>query len=158
RGCGASEAAVRATISVKRTGPLTDVLTLSYATADGTAQQGVDYMPASGVLTFPRGVAVRAFPVKLVHDTLHKPPRTVNLTLSNQSAGILATADAVLTINDDDLAGAVQFSVSNLAVSEGATNATVKVVRTGKARGRPDGLPLDGRRDRGGGHELRGRQ
>jgi len=127
-----SEAAVQATIAVKRTGSLAQPLTVSYATSDGTAVAGADYLAASGQLSFPAGVATRSFAVKLVRDTVFKPARTVNLTLSAPSVGALGTSQAVLTIKDDDAPGTVQFFLTDVTVSEGAATATVKVVRSGK--------------------------
>jgi hypothetical protein len=126
-----SEAAVQATIAVKRTGSLAP-LTVSYATSDGTAVAGTDYLAASGQLSFPAGVATKTFAVKLVRDTVFKPARTVNLTLSAPSVGALGTSQAVLTIKDDDPPGTVQFFLTDVTVSEGAATATVKVVRSGK--------------------------
>ncbi len=127
-----SEAAAQASIAVKRTGSLALPMTVAYAASDGSGLVGVDYLASAGTLTFAKGMATRTFPVKLVHDTVARGPRTVNLTLSAQSAGALGTSQAVLTIKDHDLAGTVQFAVSDVTVSEGGGTALVKVSRTGK--------------------------
>lgn len=127
----ASEAASQALVSVKRTGSLAEPLTVHYATSDGSAAAGTDYVPAEGDLTFPRGVAARTFAVTLVRDAAYEPLRTVALTLSSPSSGVLGTSAATLTIRDDDPAGTVQFAASDASVGAGDGVATIKVVRTG---------------------------
>ena len=126
------EGAAQAMIAVRRTGSLAQAQSVSYATSDGTAQQNLDYLPTTGLLSFPPGVATRAFAVKLLHDTVFAPPRTVMLSLSLPSVGVLGTSQAVLTIKDDDSAGTVQFGSNDITVSAGGGSATVKITRTGK--------------------------
>jgi glycosyl hydrolase family 44/Calx-beta domain-containing protein len=127
-----SEGAGLATITAKRTGPLSPPLTVSYATSDGTAVAGVDYTAASGTLSFPAGVVTRTFAVNIVRDAVFKPARTVHLALTGPSVGVLGTSQAVLTIKDDDMAGTVQFSLADRSVNEAAGSVTVAVTRTGK--------------------------
>jgi hypothetical protein len=127
-----SEAAAQAVISVKRTGSLVQPLTVNYHTSDGTAVGGTDYVGVTNTLSFPAGAATRTFPVKLLHNTVFAPPRTLNLTLDTPSVGVLGTSLATLTIKDDDVPGTVQFLLSDYTVSEGAGTASVKILRSGK--------------------------
>jgi hypothetical protein len=127
-----SEAATRADIVVKRTGSLAEALEVSYLASDGTALENVDYLAASGTLSFAPGVATRTFAVKLVEDAAFRGPRTVNLGLSGPSSGDLGTSQAELTIRDDDPPGRVEFAAADVSVSESAGSATVKIVRSGK--------------------------
>jgi len=99
-----------ATITVTRTGILETpdvVSTVQYATSNGTAvggaacTAGVDYISASGTLTFQTGEASKTFNVTLCPDSLVEANETVNLTLSNPTGGTIGNpGTAVLTIND----------------------------------------------------------
>jgi Calx-beta domain len=88
----------RATITVLRSAPTGGTVSVQYATSDGTARAGVDYVAASGALTFAPGVTQRTFTVKLIANRVGN--RTVNLTLSNPGGGALlgTPTSAVLTI------------------------------------------------------------
>ncbi|MCE0446708.1 hypothetical protein LT493_25310 [Streptomyces tricolor] len=46
-------ARVKVTVATTGEQPLTEPVTVTYATADGTAASGTDYTPVSGTLTFP---------------------------------------------------------------------------------------------------------
>jgi hypothetical protein len=81
--------------------------TIDYTTVDGTALAGVDYIAASGTLTFYPGGTTPGFPgnprIVLVGDALDEPDEHFSLVLSNPQGGVLlgdATAD--VTIVDDD--------------------------------------------------------
>ena len=96
-----------ATITVTRTGPLGGTSTVQYATANGTAIGGaacttnIDYINASGTLTFAPTVASQTFGVVLCADTITEPDQTVNLALSNPTGAVLGTPNtAVLMVND----------------------------------------------------------
>src|SRR5262249_42582550 len=54
----------------------TDTVTVSYATADGSAVQGTDYNPVTGVLTFTPGIGSRTLAVPIVGDTVVEPTPT----------------------------------------------------------------------------------
>ena len=65
--------------------PLTPV-TVDYATANGTATAGSDYLPTSGTLGFPAGVSTRTITVTVIGDGFREPSETFALNLSNPSA------------------------------------------------------------------------
>jgi uncharacterized repeat protein (TIGR01451 family) len=78
---------------------------VDYATADGTAQAGSDYLSAANTLTFPPGSTTQSFPVSIIDDGAPEADETVNLSLSNpQNSALGAPVAAVLTIVDDDAA------------------------------------------------------
>src|SRR5438094_29701 len=123
-----------ATITVTRSGVLSGVLTVRYATSNGTATAPADYTAKSGTLTFNAGETIKTFTIPIVNDTLHESDETVNLTLSNPTAGALGNlSTAVLTIVDDDTAGTVQFSSATYSVNENTASVTITVTRTGGA-------------------------
>lgn len=106
-----------ATISVKRTGNLSQPATVQFATSDGTATRvGEDYTASSGTVTFPasEGTYQRVtFDVPVTADGQAEGPETVNLTLGNTSSNAVlgANTTAVLTINDPVPPAAYDFAV-----------------------------------------------
>ena len=92
-----------ATISVKLSATSTDVITVSYATSDGTAVAGTDYISTTGTLVFPAGTTVQSFTVQTIDDDLYVGNRTVHLTLSDPiNAELGLRSQAVLTIEEDE--------------------------------------------------------
>jgi uncharacterized repeat protein (TIGR01451 family) len=78
---------------------------IDYATADGTAQAGSDYLSTANTLTFPPGSTSQSFFVSILDDGTPEGDETVNLSLSNpQNTSLGAPAAAILTIVDDDAA------------------------------------------------------
>src|SRR5437762_3269943 len=61
-----------ATITVTRSGVLSGVLTVRYATSNGTATAPADYTAKSGTLTFNAGETIKTFTIPIVNDTLHE--------------------------------------------------------------------------------------
>jgi hypothetical protein len=72
--------------------PRSQTVTVSYATANGTALAGADYVATSGTLTFAPGETEKTVSVTLVRDSVTEPAETFYLNLSNPSAN-LATPD-----------------------------------------------------------------
>ena len=77
-------------------------LTVDYATADGSAQAGVDYTGASGTLSFEAGESSRTIEVAVLDDDHDEGEETLTLTLSNSSSGRLTDGEATGTIKNRD--------------------------------------------------------
>ena len=77
-------------------------ITVSYATANGTATAGVDYAAASGQVTFVPGVAQRSIAVAVNGDHLVEPSETFTVALSSPSNATIAVGQATGVITDDD--------------------------------------------------------
>ncbi|MEY2883062.1 MAG: hypothetical protein RL490_786, partial [Pseudomonadota bacterium] len=82
--------------------------TVDYATANGTATAGTDYVAATGTLTFAGGGALsQTVSVTINGDTLAEANETFSLALSNlvNSSGTAAISDAtgLGTITNDDI-------------------------------------------------------
>ena len=77
-------------------------LTVDYATADGSAQAGVDYTAVSGTLTFQAGESSQTVNVTVLDDSHDDTEETLTLTLSNPSSGRLTDAEATGTIVNSD--------------------------------------------------------
>jgi hypothetical protein len=82
----------------------TTTVTVSYATADGSATAGQDYTATAGKVTFAPGVVSQVIDVSVLGDTTVEPTETFTVTLSNPSGATIATASAVGTITNDDTA------------------------------------------------------
>ena len=80
----------------------TTPVTVSYATANGTATAGTDYTATAGTLTFAPGVVSQQVNVAVTGDTTVESAETVTVTLSNASGATVATATATGTITNDD--------------------------------------------------------
>ena len=93
------------TIQVNLSASSSNIVTIDYQTADGTAQAPQDYTSTSGTLTFNPGITSQTFQVSIVADTSVENDETVNLSLSNPHNADLGTPNqATLTILNDDAA------------------------------------------------------
>jgi len=97
--------------------PSSEITTVDYATADGTATAASDYRSASGTLIFQPGETSQTVNVLVNGDTVNEPDETFLVNLSNNSANsTLARAQAVGTIRNDDN---IVVQISNATVTEG---------------------------------------
>ena len=102
------------TFTATRTGSMAPV-SVSYATADGSARAGVDYVAAAGVLSFAQGEATKTISVTVNGDSFVAPDETFAVNLSNPGAGVgLANASATGTIHNTST-----LSIANASISEG---------------------------------------
>lgn len=77
-------------------------VTVEYATADGTAAGGVDYIPLSGAVTFQPGETTARVNVPLLGNVVPQPDRVFSIGLSNPVGLAIAFGNAIGTIVDDD--------------------------------------------------------
>jgi outer membrane biosynthesis protein TonB len=78
------------------------VVTVAYATADGSALAENDYGARSGTLVFLAGESSKSVSVPLVDDDVAEGDETFTVTLSSAVNASLADAQGVGTIVDDD--------------------------------------------------------
>jgi hypothetical protein len=105
-------------VRVTRTGDLTGMATVQFATSDGTAVAPGDYTPMSETLTFAPGEALKLVNIPTVNDEVTEAPETINLALTDvngATAGGPATAFA--QISSDDPTPII--TASNASVTEG---------------------------------------
>ncbi|MCL4836407.1 MAG: hypothetical protein KJ058_00390 [Thermoanaerobaculia bacterium] len=141
-GYSVSETGGAATITVERVGGDDGAVSVQYATANGSAQAGSDYLATSGTLDWASGDDdARTFQVQILDDSLDEANETVQLSLSNPTGGAVlgSPAAATLTIVDDDepagSPGTLRFAAGAVSVSEGADMVSLTVVRDGGAIG-----------------------
>jgi beta-glucanase (GH16 family) len=78
-------------------------VSVQYATADGTAKAGVDYMAASGTASIPAGQTETYVEVQVTGDSLRQPDQTFYMQLSSPVNCTLGTTEATATIINSDL-------------------------------------------------------
>ena len=78
-------------------------VTVNYATANGTATAGADYVAATGQLTFAPGVVSQSITVAVLGDMLVEPAETFTVGLSSPVNATIAIGSATGSITDDDL-------------------------------------------------------
>ncbi|MEI6783313.1 MAG: Calx-beta domain-containing protein, partial [Verrucomicrobiota bacterium] len=102
--------------------------TVNYATVDGTALAGQDYVAVAGTLQFATGEANKQITIPILNNGLRESEEQFRLVLSNPSSGVsLGNSNAVVRIQDND--PGVHFLTENVIVSEGAGVITVVVQR-----------------------------
>jgi len=77
-------------------------VSVSYATADGTAVAGEDYEPASGLVTFAPGETSKRVPVTVLGDLVGEVDEVMLLTLSDPVGVLLGDAQALGTLRDEE--------------------------------------------------------
>ncbi|RTL92826.1 hypothetical protein EJV44_17155 [Ancylobacter aquaticus] len=97
----------------------TSAVSVSYASANGTAVAGQDYQAVSGTLTFAAGETSKVIRVPVTGDTVVEGNEALSLTLSSPSGATLADGIASGTILNDDAAPPPTVSVSGTSVAEG---------------------------------------
>ncbi len=79
------------------------VVSVQYATMDGTAKAGVDYTAASGTVSIPAGQTETYVDVQVAGDSLRQPDQTFYMQLSSPVNCTLGTSQATATIVNSDL-------------------------------------------------------
>jgi uncharacterized delta-60 repeat protein len=88
-------------VRVLRQGAPTGTVSVWLNTADGTAQNGADYLGLTNLLTFPPGVTEQSVVIPTFADGLPESPETVSLALSAPAGAVLLTPfSATVTISD----------------------------------------------------------
>jgi hypothetical protein len=80
------------------------IVTVDYATVDGTAAAPSDYASRSGTIIFMAGETSKTVSVALVQDAVVEPDETFTLALSRAVNATLFDGQGVATIVDDDAA------------------------------------------------------
>jgi uncharacterized delta-60 repeat protein len=118
-------------------------LSVQYATTNGTALDGVDYIGTNNTLNWNSvDVSPRIITIPLINTGLVGANKQFAVSLFNPRLNGTATpslmgaiTNATLTITNDNSHGALQFSAPAYVVNENGGYATITVVRTGGAVG-----------------------
>jgi hypothetical protein len=77
-------------------------ITAQYATADGTAIAGSDYVSKSSSVVIPAGATSATFSISVIGDTVVEPNETFPVTLTSVDNATVARGQGVATIVNDD--------------------------------------------------------
>ncbi|MBW4565401.1 MAG: DUF4347 domain-containing protein [Mojavia pulchra JT2-VF2] len=126
-----------AVLTVTLSAPVTQTVTLNYATADDTAYKNYDYTATAGILTFAAGETQKTISVPVINDTYNEANETFKLLLTNATNAAIATSEVTATIQDDDLLPTISvYSISLAEGDSGTRNATFSV-KLSSASGQP---------------------
>ncbi|CAG9863851.1 unnamed protein product [Phyllotreta striolata] len=132
------ESCGRFEVRVVRTGNVDAVLEVGYATEDGTAQAGSDYVSAEGRIVFAPGEKEKRIRLEVIDDDVFEPDEhfyvRLSSTLPEHSLGSPSLATCIIL--DDDHGGVFEFERQNHQVVESIGQCEVNVVRCSGARGK----------------------
>ena len=130
-----AESTTPAVMTVTLSAASSRTVTVSYATANGTARSGSDYAARSGILTFAPGVTSQTISVPIVNDTTAETPAdesfTVKLTTPVNATLLDGAQVHTYTIKDEDLHGAIKLSSAVYSLGETGLAVTITAVRIG---------------------------
>ena len=111
------------TFQVSLSGPADRDVTVDFATADGTALAGQDYVAAAGTLTIAAGATSGEIVVAVLDDLVFEDPEAFTLTLSNADLD-----GAALSITNDSGTGSIadDDGLPTLAIADGAPDPAVE--------------------------------
>jgi chitinase len=114
------------------------VVTVDYATADGTATAGADYNGTSGTLTFAPGETAKTVSLAIEDDATVEGVETFTLELSNPTNATIADDTGVVVIGRSDAIASAQPGISaptDLVVGErdGSVDLMVSLAQPGQS-------------------------
>jgi uncharacterized delta-60 repeat protein len=107
-----AEALGSATVRVQRLGNTTGSTTVRYATVDGSATGGADYVSQTGTITFAPLEVTKTFTFPVIDDGLVEEDETIQITLSARDPRPGAEVDprpGLVPILDDERPGSLDF-------------------------------------------------
>ena len=116
---GAPAGTKSATFTVTLSAPSNAAVTVRFATANGTATAGSDYVARNGTLTFPAGTTTQTIAITINGDTTVEPNETFTVNLSNATGATIAAAQGNGTIRNDDVPPLPTLSINNVNITEG---------------------------------------
>jgi hypothetical protein len=90
------------TVTVTRSGDLSNEVTIDYQTVDGTATERNDYTTAIGMLRFAPGESQKIITVLITEDSKTEGPESATIVLSNPTGGMALGNPSVLTLDIAD--------------------------------------------------------
>ncbi len=102
------------TFTVTLSQPSAQIVTVSYATADGTAIADTNYVPTTGTLTFAPGTTTQTITVPVIGNATPGPSKTFMVMLNGASNALIANPTATGTIVDQDTMP--NISIDNVSV------------------------------------------
>jgi len=119
-----------AVFTVTLSAPSSLIVTVNFATADGTATQPGDYQSTAGTLTFNPGDLSKTINVPVNGDITNETNETFLVNLSAAVNANISDSQGLGTILNDDTP-TLNYSLPNYSVSESGGSAQITVTRTG---------------------------
>ena len=143
-------------LRVSLTQPSAVPVTVNYATANGTAQSGADFVASNGTVTFAPGETVTLILVPTIDDAVVEGNETFVVNLLNPSAGAtIVDGQGSATIADNDLPPTKFYVVNDASQNQtyeyNASGTLSRVVQPEQRQHRParSGQQRRGRQDLG---------
>ena len=115
-------------VNVQRVGNTNGVVTVNYATTNGTAIAGTNYLATSGLLTFFAGESAKAISVPLINNTNSVGNLFFTIGLSNPSSGAKLLPQSTTTVIVQDAFAELSFTNATMTVLKNAGPAVIPVV------------------------------
>jgi CSLREA domain-containing protein len=128
----AGSSAMNFTVSLSSASSLP--VTVDYSTENGTATANLDYLPASGQISFAPLEMTKTIQVLVLGDVIVELDETFAVNLSNPTNATFGDAQGLGAIIDNDNPGRLAFSSTPYGGAEG-TQVLVTVSRTGGSAG-----------------------
>ena len=124
-------------LAVNRVGGSFGNVSVDYASRDGAAVAGSDFVAALGTLNFTSGETRQTIAVQVLDDTNFEGDESFYLDLSNALGGanLGATLSTEVLILDNEFPGTLQFDSSTYSVNENILTASITVNRIGGSSG-----------------------
>ncbi|MEE9343435.1 MAG: Calx-beta domain-containing protein, partial [Gammaproteobacteria bacterium] len=119
-----NEGSGSASFTVTLDSPATTPVTVSYATADITAQSGQDYTSTSGTLTIPASSTSASIQVPVTDDSLVEGDEEFSINLSNPTGASIGVASSFATITDNDTSA---LTANNVSAAENTASVDIAV-------------------------------
>lgn len=108
------------TFTVTLSAASSQTISVTYATANGSATAGDDYQARSGTLVFAPGEISKTISIPIIGDRLPEPNETFFINLSNATNATIADGQGVGTIIDDE----PRISIGDVSMKEGRKGTT----------------------------------
>jgi len=99
-------------LTLTRSGLLNRTFIIDYATANGTAQAGLDYIQTNGVVVFGPNETNKTLSVQILSDFIIEGAETFTLSVSGTNLSLIGNTTTTVTIDDNDLATDLEVLVS----------------------------------------------
>ncbi len=127
-----AENATNATVTVRRSGKVSDTASVLYAVTNDTAISGVDFVGTNGVVNFLAGQTEATFKVRILDNGLMESNRVAALQLYDPTNSVLGSlSNATVVIRDDECV--LEFSAATTTVPEFGRTVSLSVIRLGSS-------------------------
>ena len=120
-----NEAAVNQNIVVRLSSPSQKTVSVNYATSDGTAVAGADYVSDNGTVSFNPGVTTQNIQIAILDDQLDETAEAFTVNLSNFNNATSADNSSLVTITDDEGLPSLSAQDNSTVAETGSIGATV---------------------------------